>query len=79
MAKPKEKKARPTIKELEDMMGNPEKPNIRIQPDGSITTIKQETVPEELIRLRRENESLAVELSGARNRLRRIEEAVSKR
>lgn len=73
MARPK----KPTIEELERMMDDPTKGKIYLKPDGGIETIKPETEADELVRLRRENSALVVDLSEARGVLCRIKAAVN--
>ena len=69
--KPKNK---PTIEELERMMDEKGHGKIRLKPDGSIETIAPETEVEELARLRKEHSRLAIDLSEANRKLRKLRE-----
>lgn len=65
-------KPRPTIAELEAMMADPKKGKIRLNPDGSITTIDPETEAEELARLRKDYGDLVIRFSRVNGQLSQI-------
>lgn len=76
MVKPDERPQKPSIADLEKMLEDPGSAKIHLEPDGSITTIKPETVSLELIRLRRENSELLIRVNTAENKLHRVEKAL---